>query len=222
MQRNGRSQLSATPLDLLFTTASKTGVRQRPMDKTSHQQVGGGPWTVTSPYGGPIGTYNKPEDFCSALAKAMSAALAMDDLFGIWEQNVATVRTLNYALKQIGNAKPDLAKDLVNHLKSCAAEAGADDKASGEGVISTIGQNGIDKSALPIGEPKRHRSNEHLKFVASQPCLICGRTPSHAHHIRYAQAKGLGLKVSGEFTVPLCASHHSENHTTGNELKWWQ
>jgi hypothetical protein len=45
---------------------------------------------------------------------------------------------------------------------------------------------------------------------------------SHAHHIRYAQAKGLGLKVSDEFTVPLCASHHSENHATGNELKWWQ
>ena len=124
------------------------------------------------------------------------------------------------------------AEDLVNHLKSCAtalvkqsthtAEAGADDKASSERSISTMAQNGIDKSALPIGEPKRHRSKEHLKFVASQPCLICGRTPSHAHHIRYAQAKGLGLKVSDEFTVPLCASHHSENHTTGNELKWWQ
>ena len=119
----------------------------------------------------------------------------------------------------------------MNHLKSCAtalvkqsthtAEAGADDKASSD-TISTIAQNGIDKSALPIGEPKRHRSKEHLKFVANQPCLICGRTPSHAHHIRYAQAKGLGLKVSDEFTVPLCASHHSENHTTGNELKWWQ
>ena len=220
------------PFGLALYDREQTGVRQRPMDKTSHQQVSGGPWTVTSPNGGPIGTYNKPEDFCSALAKAMSAALSMDDLFGVWKQNVATVRALNYALKQIGNVKPDLAKDLVNHLKSCAtalvkqsthtAEAGADDRASSERSISTMAQNGIDKSALPIGEPKRHRSKEHLKFVASQPCLICGRTPSHAHHIRYAQAKGLGLKVSDEFTVPLCASHHSENHTTGNELKWWQ
>ena len=46
--------------------------------------------------------------------------------------------------------------------------------------------------------------------------------PSHAHHIRYAQPKGLALKVSDEFTVPLCATHHSENHMKGNELKWWQ
>ena len=66
------------------------------------------------------------------------------------------------------------------------------------------------------------RCKEHLSFVAEQPCLVCGRSPSHAHHIRYAQPRGLGLKVSDEFTVPLCAIHHSENHTTGNERRWWQ
>ena len=80
----------------------------------------------------------------------------------------------------------------------------------------------IDKSVLNISEPKRIRSKEHLHFVASQPCLICGRTPSHAHHIRYAQTRGLNLKVSDEFTVPLCAIHHHDIHTTGNEQAWWQ
>ena len=57
--------------------------------------------------------------------------------------------------------------------------------------------------------------------MGRQPCLICGRAPSHAHHIRYAQSKGLGIKVSDEFTVPLCAIHHTENHTTGDERTWW-
>jgi hypothetical protein len=135
-------------------------------------------------------------------------------------------------LKQKGNVKPDLVKDLVNHLKSCATALGEtkhaqrrgrdNSKEPAEGSISTVSQNGIDKSALQFGEPKRHRSKEHLKFVASQPCLICGRTPSHAHHIRYAQPKGLALKVSDEFTVPLCAIHHSENHGTGDERRWWR
>ena len=36
----------------------------------------------------------------------------------------------------------------------------------------------IDKSVLTIAEPKRLRDKAHLKFVASQPCLICGRQPS--------------------------------------------
>ena len=71
-------------------------------------------------------------------------------------------------------------------------------------------------------EPKRIRCKEHLRFVASQPCLICGRSPSHAHHVRYAQSRGLSLKVSDEFTVPLCAIHHHYIHTTGKEREWWQ
>ena len=36
----------------------------------------------------------------------------------------------------------------------------------------------IDKSQLAIAEPKRLRDKAHLKFVASQPCLVCGRQPS--------------------------------------------
>jgi hypothetical protein len=80
----------------------------------------------------------------------------------------------------------------------------------------------IDKSVLTINEPKRIRCKEHLRFVASQPCLICGRVPSHAHHVRYAQSRGLSLKVSDEFTVPLCAIHHHRIHTTGKEREWWQ
>jgi hypothetical protein len=61
-----------------------------------------------------------------------------------------------------------------------------------------------------------------LRVVAGQPCLICGRTPSRAHHIRYAQSRGLSLKVSDEFTVPLCAIHHHHIHSTGDERSWWQ
>jgi hypothetical protein len=58
-------------------------------------------------------------------------------------------------------------------------------------------QGRIDKSQLPIAEPKRLRDKGHLKFVASQPCLICGRQPSDPHHLRFAQPHGIGLKVSG-------------------------
>jgi hypothetical protein len=80
----------------------------------------------------------------------------------------------------------------------------------------------VDKSVLAIAEPQRVRSKEHLCFVSTQPCIICGRTPAHAHRVRYAQPKGLGLKVSDDFTVPLCAIRHSENHATGDERRWWQ
>ena len=73
-----------------------------------------------------------------------------------------------------------------------------------------------------VAEPKRVRCKEHLRFVASQPCLVCGRFPSQAHHLRHAQSRSLSLKVSDEFTVPLCAIHHRDIHTTGKEREWWQ
>ena len=80
----------------------------------------------------------------------------------------------------------------------------------------------IDKSVLALAEPKRRRDKSHLRFVASQSCLACGRHPSDPHHLRFAQPRALGVKVSDEFTVPLCRGHHRELHQVGNELAWWQ
>jgi hypothetical protein len=80
----------------------------------------------------------------------------------------------------------------------------------------------IDKSSLPLAEPKRLRDKAHLKFVAAQSCLVCGRQPSDPHHLRFTQPRAIGLKVSDEFTVPLCRGHHRELHQAGNEPAWWE
>ncbi len=68
----------------------------------------------------------------------------------------------------------------------------------------------------------RLRDSDHRKFVATQPCLVCGRTTADAHHLRFAQPRALGRKVSDEFTVPLCRAHHRELHRHGNEAAWWR
>ena len=80
----------------------------------------------------------------------------------------------------------------------------------------------IDKSLLAVPEPRRVRDREHVKAVAKLPCLICGRQPSDAHHLRFAQHPALGRKVSDEFTVPLCRGHHREVHRRGDETAWWK
>jgi len=68
----------------------------------------------------------------------------------------------------------------------------------------------------------RLRDSDHRKFVSTQPCLVCGRTPADTHHLRFAQPRALGRKVSDEFTVPLCRAHHRELHRRGNEAAWWR
>jgi hypothetical protein len=67
----------------------------------------------------------------------------------------------------------------------------------------------------------RLRDKEHCKFVASQPCIVCGRTPAEAHHVRFAQPRALNRKVSDEYTVPVCRVHHRELHRYGDEASWW-
>jgi hypothetical protein len=84
-------------------------------------------------------------------------------------------------------------------------------------------------NVLPTKAPSRRvaakairlRDKEHCKFVTAQPCVVCGRTPSEAHHLRFAQPRALGRKVSDEYTVPVCRLHHRELHRYGDEASWW-
>jgi ERF superfamily len=80
---------------------------------------------------------------------------------------------------------------------------------------------GIDKSVLTIAAPRRYRNREHLRYVTLQPCLLCGRKPSDAHHLRFVQPRALGRKASDEFAVPLCRIHHRAAHRASNERAWW-
>jgi hypothetical protein len=152
----------------------------------------------------------------------LSEANDIEQLFAIWERNVHTVRAINRKTNQ-STPRAAIAHNLVAHLKHRAiALAKQNVEPRSKALQGDQAHPKIDKSVLALSEPKRVRSKEHLRFVAQQPCIICGRNPAQAHHIRYAQPKGLSLKVSDEFTVPLCAIHHSENHATGDERKWWE
>jgi hypothetical protein len=76
-------------------------------------------------------------------------------------------------------------------------------------------------AVTPRPKPVRRRNKAHLAFVAAQPCLVCQRTPCDAQHLKFAQPKALGRKVSDEFTVPLCRAHHNDLHGHSNEPAWW-
>jgi ERF superfamily len=78
------------------------------------------------------------------------------------------------------------------------------------------------RSVVMLGKPLRRRSREHLKFVGMQACLACGRQPSDAHHLKFAQQPAMGRKVSDEYAVPLCRHHHRELHRRGDERIWWR
>lgn len=73
----------------------------------------------------------------------------------------------------------------------------------------------------------RERDNEHLKWIKTLKCCICGSPGPDPAHIRSANAlygkpeTGMQAKASDRFVVPLCRVHHDEQHKSGSELKWW-
>jgi hypothetical protein len=110
-------------------------------------------------------------------------------------------------LTQLGEAAP--ARELKSQRPSDKDGGSVRDEPSAQAVVV-------------IRKPVRERDREHLKFVAAQSCLVCGRTPSDAHHIKFAEQRAMGRKVSDKFTVPICRLHHRELHRPGNERAWWQ
>jgi hypothetical protein len=107
----------------------------------------------------------------------------------------------------------------LNRLENFEAAPPDEDPGNLSGQTGNSGS--IEQQVTVIGKPVRERDRNHLRFVASQPCLVCGRTPSDAHHIKFAEQAAMGRKVSDKFTVPVCRLHHRELHWHGNERIWW-
>ena len=122
--------------------------------------------------------------------------------------------------KRLSELLPSESAEVVNVDPS--ERFSADGHEIGKTNERSADQVGIDKSVLTVAAPRRYRNRDHLRFVMQQPCLLCGRKPSDAHHIRFVQPRALGRKVSDEYAVPLCRSHHRAVHRAGDEKAWWK
>jgi hypothetical protein len=168
------------------------------------------------------------EKLLAALGKLISAEAAT-----IWAQQALAAKN------RLAAADAKLVEDAFERRLSELAPSATAEAADGAGSstqVDVVGghqtrakgngdldqPNSIDKSQLVIATPRRYRNREHLHYVAQQPCLICGRKQSDAHHLRYLQPRALGRKASDEFAVPLCRSHHRAVHRASDEQAWWK
>jgi hypothetical protein len=113
-------------------------------------------------------------------------------------------------------AQSDQIPDSTPVPASASSENGAGEDHDSDRQELSKGQ-----TVTPLRKEVRRRNKAHLAFVAAQPCLVCQRSPGDAHHLKFAQPRTLGRKVSDEFTVPLCRDHHRDLHRYGNEQAWW-
>ncbi len=107
-----------------------------------------------------------------------------------------------------------------DHQRPSETQSGASSAEGERALKEAPEQPGAGRPRL-VAKTIRLRDKEHRKFVSRQPCVVCGRTPADPHHLRFAQPRALGRRVSDEFTVPLCRLHHNELHRYGDEASWW-
>src|SRR5258708_4939028 len=152
------------------------------------------------------------------------------DLAAAWAGKALTVK--NSLTATDAKLVEDAFERKLLKLSSSETDAPLDDNSSviPAGLTETVSAKaaapdqakGIDKSVLTVAAPRRYRNREHLRYVAQQACLVCGRKPSDPHHLGFTQPRALGRKVSDEFAVPLCRGHHRAVHRSHDERAWWR
>jgi hypothetical protein len=186
--------------------------------------------------GGRAGPILDPEASAEARDRLLREIIKLpsDEAAAEWARNVLPIkntltsrdaRLIETAFAFRMSALQEKTPEPAPQQPGAAAKAGADAGNSSEAArldAQERSPNRIDKSVLAFREARRLRDKEHLKYVASRSCLICGRQPSEPHHVRFAQKLAFGRKVSDEFTVPLCRLHHRELHRSRNEPLWWK
>ncbi|MGY3483132.1 hypothetical protein ACVW1C_001015 [Bradyrhizobium sp. USDA 4011] len=178
---------------------------------------------------------NRPDVKGNKGAAQRPPLLSLDQSAQLREQMLAELNCLTsendlLAWAQVGLPR----KNTLLEADARAIESAYLEKLAGAPQVPTAtndsSQTDVSVEALPIDataklafpkEPLRKRSKAHLLFVREQPCLVCQQSPCDAHHLKFAQPKALGRKVSDEFTVPLCRTHHQELHRHDNERAWW-
>jgi DNA recombination protein Rad52 len=175
-------------------------------------------WVLLSSAGQPFSTHDNPQSFCAAMREVLASMPSLEQLQALWARNATTMNQLRAILPDLKTAQGTHYADVLEKLY----EQHGLRYASLPKPEEIVRDAGVAASVFLLPHPKRIRDASHLQFIASLPCLVCGRIPSQAHHLKFAQPRALASKPSDEWTVPLCLLHHRALHDVGAEETWWE
>lgn len=192
----------------------QNGVRQ-PQTRSSGQAV---QFVVRAGTGEPLSTHSEPKSFCTALRTQLEGVETEQALTALWRANQDTVAALRSTYPKLVSERGQhyadileaLAEGRLAELPDTTPAPAAQEAGAADGTVIAL-----------IDRPRRLRDRDHLRMVAAEACLVCGRRPCQAHHLRFAQPRAMSLKVSDEWAVPLCVTHHRALHDAGDEEAWW-
>ena len=216
--------------------------QQKGVTKSGAQSRSTNNWLVRDAKGCGLIACHHPSDFCAKLRELIESSETHDILIAAWKQNEEAVIRLRSDLPDLLTEKGRHYSEILSALYTKRLQEFAKQKREAAGSLSSTGAvpspdergltsltdaNGAEytarnSSVLTLEKgPHRVRDERHLKIIRGQPCLVCGRCPSQAHHLTYVQPKALGRKAGDQWAVPLCLTHHRALHDFGDERRWW-
>jgi DNA recombination protein Rad52 len=181
-------------------------------------------WVVLAPDGRVLATYSDPVDFCAALQRQIEKVEDPRALKALWARHAAALEMLRWNVPDLTNEegihRAEVLLACYSRRREVVNELAGTQQASASASQPLGDSSGNSVPTRP--EPRRARDKEHLRFVASLPCLVCGRAPGQPHHVRFAQPRAMGAKPGDQWVVPLCGTHHRALHDAGDERIWWQ
>ncbi len=180
-------------------------------------------WVLISATGEILAKHIDPVEYCAGVRRELERIDDTQAATAFWKRNQATVAHIRKALPNLKTDKGQHYAEILGSLFTKRLQGFVQQK---EQTATQQPEGGTDANTcareLPISHPRRVRDKDHLRFVAGQPCLVCGRNPSQAHHIRFAQPRAMGRKSGDQWVVPLCTIHHRSLHNQGKESDWWK
>ena len=211
------------PFGLALYDREKRGVRVFGRRNNSGDAGAAVRWAVFSAAGERLTEHSEPIEYCAEVRRQLERFGDADTATAFWKRNQETVAELRKALPQLKTEKGQHYAEILGSLFTKRLQQFAEqiEPAADSGPTQEVDVP-VNGGTFPITHPRRIRDKDHLRYVAEQPCLVCGRRPSQAHHLRFAQPRAMGRKSSDEWVVPLCATHHRSLHDCGDEVAWWE
>ena len=211
------------PFGLALYDPEKRNVRKLGGRKRSGGQDGALPWVLTGQDGCRQSAYAKPVDLLAAMRRQIDAFKSAEKIEGFVLRNHKMLDRLRERFPDLKGGSGTHYVSMVSRYAARKAEklaaVGEANRCEASGAINVARK--VQHGASGHCDSRRARDKEHLRYLSSLPCVVCGRLPSQAHHLRHAQPRAMGLKVGDQWTVPLCNLHHRALHDAGAEGDWW-
>ena len=159
--------------------------------------------------GGKARNYETAEAFAAAALDEIAHLPTIDAVYAFWNANLQSLTEL----KRRGGSDGDPVESIIETMKARLRSISQAQAAAPTPNTSTLengnGTIGTTSSLSPRPKEKRLRDKEHLAFVARQPCLVCGRKPSQAHHLKFAQPRAMAMNEpsSDHWQLPARGVH---------------